>query len=231
MSTRSETLPGQGNVADTVGAGDPHAVRARLATAVGVTAGQVVAMEQVHGVHVAHVDAATAARTRQVARTDALVTFAPSVALLVLTADCVPLVLADPVGGGIAAVHAGRAGVQRGVVDAAVSALAAPDPARVQAWLGPSIRGCCYELDAASVAAFAEAAPEAVTTTRWGTPSVDVARAAAAALARAGLEAVTVDARCTHCAHPALFSHRAQPGAGRQGTLIVRHATVEVPRG
>lgn len=231
MSTRSEALPGQGNVSDTVGTGDASAVRARLATAVGAPAGQVVAMDQVHGAHVAVVDATTAARSPQAPRTDALVTFAPSVALLVRTADCVPLVLADPVGGGIAAVHAGRAGVQRGVVDAAVSALAAPDPAQVQAWLGPSIRSCCYELDAASVAAFAAIAPESVSTTRWGTPSVDVADAVAGALGRVGLRMVTIDARCTHCAHPTLFSHRAQPGAGRQGTLVVRHATVEVPRG
>src|SRR6202046_4129932 len=110
------------NLGDHVG-DDPAAVaanRTRLATAIGLGADRVVWMNQVHGDRVAVVDEPPGA---VIDDTDALVTRTPGLALAVVTADCVPVLLADARAGVAAAVHAGRVGAQRGVVMRAVEAM------------------------------------------------------------------------------------------------------------
>ena len=95
---------------------DPAAVAAnrdRLAGELGVPSAALVWMTQVHGTGVAIVEDA---EENPVADVDALVTATPGLVLCVLVADCVPVLLADPVAGVVAAVHAGREGVRRGVV-------------------------------------------------------------------------------------------------------------------
>ena len=82
--------------------------RRRLATAVGLDDG-IVWMNQVHSANVAVVDGAG----ETVDNTDGLVTTTPRLALAVVTADCVPVLMADARAGVIAAVHAGRVGAQR----------------------------------------------------------------------------------------------------------------------
>ena len=103
------------NLGDHVG-DDPAAVaanRARLAAAIGLSVERVIWMNQVHGDHVEFVDAA---RTEAFDATDALVTTAPGLALAVVTADCVPVLLADAEAGVLGAAHAGRVGAASGVV-------------------------------------------------------------------------------------------------------------------
>src|ERR1700755_2358025 len=103
------------NMGDHVG-DDPAAVaanRARLAKAIGLGADGVVWMNQVHGDRVVSVDGP---QRTAVDETDGLVTTNPRLALAVVTADCVPLLMADARAGVIAAVHAGRVGAQNGVV-------------------------------------------------------------------------------------------------------------------
>src|ERR1700744_5267238 len=105
------------NLGDHVG-DDPTAVaanRARLADAIGLGADRVVWMNQVHGDRVEVVDEP---RYSAVDNTDALVTSTPRLALAVVTADCVPVLLADARAGVAAAGHAGRAGAQGGGVGA-----------------------------------------------------------------------------------------------------------------
>ncbi|MDT7686927.1 MAG: purine-nucleoside/S-methyl-5-thioadenosine phosphorylase / adenosine deaminase, partial [Pseudonocardiales bacterium] len=87
---------------------DPAAVaanRRRLAAGVGLPAGSVVWMRQVHGTTAATVSAPP---ERELAEVDAMVTDRPELALAVLAADCVPVLLADPVAGVLGAAHAGR---------------------------------------------------------------------------------------------------------------------------
>ena len=107
------------NLGDHVG-DDPAAVaanRKRLAAAIGLgRATRVVWMNQVHGDHV--VRGRRAPRPAPVDDTDALVTTTPRLALAVVTADCVPVLMADARAGVVAAVHAGRVGAQNGVVAA-----------------------------------------------------------------------------------------------------------------
>jgi YfiH family protein len=171
---------------------DPAAVRAnreRAAAGIGRDPARVVWMNQVHGREVAVVDAPWG--DRPVAAVDALVTTRGDLTLAVLTADCVPVLLADPVAGVVAAAHAGRPGLVAGVVPAAVEAMTAQgaDPARITAALGPAVCGKCYEVPAAMRDEVAAAVPEAYAETSWGTPAVDVAAGVRAQLARAGVSA------------------------------------------
>lgn len=80
---------------------------------------------------------------------DGLVTNAPGVAIAVKTADCVPILIADPVRRAVAAVHAGWRGTVDGIASVAVAALARNYGSRPQdliVALGPSIQLCCFEI-------------------------------------------------------------------------------------
>ncbi|MEU2349325.1 peptidoglycan editing factor PgeF [Modestobacter sp. NPDC049651] len=208
------------NLGDHVG-DDPAAVaanRARLAGELGVPGEQVVWMTQVHGTGVAIVEDAG---ENPVADVDALVTATRGLVLCVLVADCVPVLLADPVAGVVAAVHAGREGVRRGVVPAALAAMTrlGARPADVEALLGPAVCGADYEVPAAMQAEVARVAPDAAVRTRTGTPGLDLRAGLAGVLRAAGVRTVVHDPRCT-VEDRALFSHRRDGVTGRQAGVV-----------
>lgn len=158
---------------------------------------------------------------------DALVTSATGVPLGVYVADCVPVLLADPRSGVVAVAHAGRPGVELGVVGAAVAAML-ESGARVEdlrAVVGPAVCGDCYEVPADLAARVGERVPAAVARTSWGTPSLDLPGAVLAQLSRAGVGVVTHIARCTRT-DEAFFSHRRSSAqghpAGRFAGVVVR---------
>ncbi|MET9469238.1 peptidoglycan editing factor PgeF [Streptomyces sp. NPDC006544] len=170
---------------------DPAAVRANRAAAakcLGIEPDQVVWMNQVHGREVAVVDGPWAAGA-DVPAVDALVTTRRGLALAVLTADCTPVLLADPVAGVAGAAHAGRPGLVAGVVSATVEAMVSlgAEPARMVARTGPAVCGRCYEVPAEMRAAVADVVPAAYAETSWGTPAVDVVAGVHAQLAEAGV--------------------------------------------
>ncbi|MFD8982974.1 peptidoglycan editing factor PgeF [Streptomyces sp. NPDC059564] len=170
---------------------DPAAVRANRAAAakeLGIGPDLVVWMNQVHGRDVAVVDGPWPADAA-VPAVDAVVTARRGLALAVLTADCTPVLLADPVAGIVGAAHAGRPGLVAGVVPAAVEAMTAlgADPARMVARTGPAVCGHCYEVPAGMREAVAEVVPAAWAETSWGTPAVDVVAGVHAQLAEAGV--------------------------------------------
>jgi YfiH family protein len=214
-----------GNVSLAVGAPDAGA-RPRLADAVGAKPDDLVFMQQVHGSGVAVVGAGDRGRGLHahddgLPSVDALVTTDEGVALVVQVADCVPVLLAVP-GHAVGAVHAGRGGVTGGVVGAAVAAMAPADPARVEAVVGPAIGGCCYEVEQGLAAEVAALVPEAMATTTWGTPALDLPAAVTAQLAAAGVGRVQRLGACTRCTPGRWYSHRREPGAGRQAGVVVR---------
>ncbi|MER7621461.1 peptidoglycan editing factor PgeF [Streptomyces sp. NPDC126503] len=179
---------------------DPAAVRANRARAageLGLRPADVVYMNQVHGAEVAVADGPW--RGDAVPSADATVTTRPGLALAVLTADCVPVLLADPVAGVVSAAHAGRPGMIAGIVPAAVRAMTelGADPGRIVARTGPSVCGRCYEVPEAMRAEVAEAEPAAYAETSWGTPAVDVAAGVRAQLARLGVRDVEDAGVCT----------------------------------
>jgi polyphenol oxidase len=130
------------NLGDHVG-DDPAAVaanRARLASAIGLGADRVVWMNQVHGDRVEVVDGP---RDAAFDDTDAMVTATPRLALAVVTADCVPVLLADARAGVAGAAHAGRVGAARGIVARTVEAMLrlGAQAADISALLGPAVSG------------------------------------------------------------------------------------------
>jgi polyphenol oxidase len=191
----------------------PEAVienRRRVAAAVGLPPERVLYMNQVHGNDVAVVDGPWRGAIPDV---DALVTAERDLALAVLVADCVPVLLADAAAGVIAAAHAGRPGLVAGVVPQTLAAMRKLGARSIEAAIGPSVCGRCYEVPAAMQADVVAEVPAAVATTRLGTPAVDVAAGVAAQLADAGV-AVRTRSDCT-LEDDGLFSYRGDRTTGR----------------
>ncbi|MGK5548284.1 peptidoglycan editing factor PgeF [Streptomyces sp. URMC 127] len=201
---------------------DPAAVRAnreRAAKSLGLDPADVVWMNQVHGREVAVVDGPWA--TAEVPPVDGVVTARRGLALAVLTADCTPVLLADPVAGVVGAAHAGRPGLVAGVVPATVETMITlgADPARILARTGPAVCGLCYEVPEQMRAEVAAVVPEAWATTRQGTPAVDVAAGVRAQLARLGVKMSGQSHICTleSADH---FSYRRERTTGRLASYV-----------
>ncbi len=214
------------NLGDHVG-DDPGAVaanRRRLAKTLGLRPSGAVGgddgiawMNQVHGVHVEVVDGSG----ETVDNTDGLVTTTPLLALAVVTADCVPVLMADARAGVIAAVHAGRVGAQRGIIGRALETMVAVGAQleNVSVLLGPAVSGANYEVPVAMATEVEQALPGSRTTTRRGTPGLDLRAGIAEQLRTLGVTAIDVDPRCT-VADRNLFSHRRDAPTGRLASLI-----------
>ncbi|CAL9411265.1 Polyphenol oxidase [Streptomyces sp. enrichment culture] len=201
---------------------DPEAVRANrdlAAKALGVDPARVVWMNQVHGADAVVVDEPWG--DRPVPEVDAIVTARRGLALAVLTADCVPVLLADPVAGVVAAAHAGRPGLVAGVVPAAVRAMTGlgADPARIVARTGPAVCGRCYEVPEEMRADVAAAEPAAYAETGWGTPAVDVVAGVHAQLERLGVLARERSPVCTRESDDH-FSYRRDRTTGRLAAYV-----------
>ncbi|GAV43793.1 peptidoglycan editing factor PgeF [Streptomyces acidiscabies] len=196
---------------------DPAAVRTNrelAAKSLGLDPAEVVWMNQVHGAGVAVVMEAWG--DKPVPEVDALVTTRRGLALAVLTADCVPVLLADPVAGVVAAAHAGRPGMIAGVVLAAVRAMTelGAEPDRIVARTGPAVCGRCYEVPSDMRADVAALEPAAYAETSWGTPAVDVAAGVHAQLERLGVRDRAQSPVCTLESHDH-FSYRRDGATGR----------------
>lgn len=191
--------------------------RARLAAGIGLPPDRVVWMEQVHGRAVEVLDRP---RPEAVPATDGLVTSVPDLAVAVLVADCVPVLLGDPVAGIVAAVHAGRVGARVGVLPAALAAMQGlgAELASVEALLGPAACGRCYEVPSAMQSEVARHLPGSASRTRSGTPGLDLRAGLWQQLADAGVGRIGVDPRCT-IEDPTLFSYRREGTTGRLAAL------------
>lgn len=204
-------------------AGVPHGFGTRASPA----RGDVRRPVQVHGAVVLSADSGLA-----LGEADASVSTRSGVAVGVVTADCVPVLVAAG-GSAVAAVHAGWRGLARGVIPRALEALAAAAPgAGVVAAIGPSIGPCCYEVDAPVIEAmrerFGAAAEGALRPVRPGHALLDLATLARAALLAAGVPARAIGtvAACTRCDAERFHSFRRDgPRAGRLLSWI------EVPAG
>jgi YfiH family protein len=175
-------------------------------------------MNQVHSDHVEVVDGP---REAAFDNTDGLVTRTPRLALAVVTADCVPVLLADARAGVIAAVHAGRVGAQNGVVARAVEVmvdLGAREP-DISVLLGPAVSGRNYEVPEAMADDVEAALPGSRTTTSAGTPGLDLRAGIACQLEALGVSAIDVDPRCT-VDDTDLFSHRRGAPTGRLASVV-----------
>lgn len=208
------------NLGDHVG-DDPKAVadnRARLAKGIGLAPDRLIWMNQIHSAHVVRVDEP---RDSAVDATDALVTTTPGLALVVVTADCVPVLLGDARAGVVAAAHAGRVGAQNGVVVRTVEAMveAGAHVDDISVLLGPAVSGVNYEVPEAMAAEVEAALPGSRTVTSRRTPGLDLRAGIDRQLRGLGITAISVDPRCT-VADPTLFSHRRGAPTGRLASVV-----------
>ena len=122
----------------------------------------VVSLKQVHGTHVVVIDQSFSAPMVGLQAGDALVTDRVNVALVVRTADCVPILIADVKRRVIGAIHAGWRGTLAGVVFNTLSVLRTQfgaQPKTLRVAIGPSIGVCCYEVDTPVIQRLQEALP------------------------------------------------------------------------
>jgi len=188
---------------------------------------RVVRANQVHGPQLLVVDDSTPSPAGDA---DGLLTATQGIAVAIATADCVPVLLAAPHARVVAAVHAGWRGTLAGIVPSAIHAfserfgIAAAD---VHAALGPSIGGCCYEVERDIAQRFADEYGSAM----WGAweegPSgrgtLDLRSVNEMLLQAAGVPTSTTMrvGPCTGCGGADLASYRVQgAGAGRQLSWI-----------
>jgi purine-nucleoside/S-methyl-5'-thioadenosine phosphorylase / adenosine deaminase len=146
-----------------------------LASALSVPSGRIVSLNQVHGRDVVRIETNVSVQTLEEMHNerpmaDAVISDVPDVALVVRAADCVPLLIADPRTGAVAAVHAGWRGTAARVGVAAVEEMQrqfGSQTADLVVAIGPAIGPCCYEVGSDLVDAFAAAGHERYLIDRW----------------------------------------------------------------
>lgn len=204
----------------------------RFCAAVGANPGRLALGNQVHGINVLEVT------ENQVKKNlfdpvsyeaDGLMTNLPGVGLVVFTADCVPILLCDPVAGCVAALHAGWRGTAGGIGAQGVRRLMERYGAKaenIRAAIGPSIGPCCFETDGdvpqAMLAALGERAKPYITE-KNGKFFVDLKGINGEILRAAGIlpEHLAICPACTCCEPERYWSHRYTKGQrGSQGALI-----------
>ena len=152
--------------------GDVEANREAVAGVLELPRDRLLFMNQVHGDEVLVVDGPW---TGEVPPADGVVTTRTDLALAVLVADCTPVLLVDREAGVAGAVHAGRPGMVAGVVRQAVVAMRDLGARRLEAAVGPSVCGRCYEVPASMRDDAARVSPVSATVSWTGTPAIDVA--------------------------------------------------------
>lgn len=173
-------------------------------------------LRQVHGAAVEYVGAEGFADAPPA---DGVLTATPGVTLLVRAADCVPVLLADPAAGLVAAVHSGRPGLLAGVVPATVQRLRSLGAGDLTAWIGPYVCGACYEVPAELQAEVGAAVPASVAVTSWGTPSLDIGAGVRAQLESEQVAVVDLSV-CTRESADLYSYRRDGVNAGRHAGLI-----------
>lgn len=156
---------------------------------------------------------------------DGVITDKTDVVLSIETADCVPVLLCDPERPAIGAVHAGWRGTAEGILKNAIKAMEgtfSSDPSRLLIAIGPSIGGCCYEVD--------EPVYRAITRITGSVykPSgekylVDLKKENLLQALMEGIrrENIWVSSECTLCLHERFYSYRySKNNTGRQGGFI-----------
>jgi YfiH family protein len=189
---------------------------------------------QVHGTDVRVVADALDAKPAENARgdtvyCDALVSDATHVLIGVKTADCVPILIGDPITHAFAAVHAGWRGTVAGIVSFAIDRLSAGYGTRAKALrvaIGPAAAKCCYEVGSDVIDAFSSRfpyAPALFNPTKPGHACADLLQANRNQLIAAGVlpERIHTAPLCTMCRTDLFFSYRREKSRqGKVGRLM-----------
>ncbi len=196
-----------------------HANRDLLGQALGLSGRELVFGEQVHGRGVRRVSEPSArGRDRGLPQADGLVTTTPGVALVMMGADCLPVLLAAE--GVVGAAHVGRAGLALGVIGEVVAAMRVEGAGELSARIGPGICGRCYEVPEEMAAEVELAAPGSRATTGRHQPSVDLTAGVRRQLADLGVTDVAAVGGCTLEQPDRFFSYRRDGVTGRHAGVV-----------
>jgi YfiH family protein len=190
-------------------------------------------LTQVHGIRVADLDALGSESSAPHESADAVVTATAGRVCAILTADCLPILLAAASGGRVGAAHAGWRGLAGGVIEAAVAAMGVP-PREILAWLGPAIGPLHFEVGPEVREALLKDDPGAEGAFRRSTGRgpvggdgepverfmADLCALARRRLGRLGIERIYGGTECTYSRPDRYFSHRRDGQTGRQASLI-----------
>lgn len=173
-------------------------------------------IEQTHGTRAVLLEAESSREA------DAAVTREPGRVAVVMTADCLPILLCDREGGEVAAVHAGWRGLEAGVIPSALESMRTPRE-RLLAWIGPGISQAAFEVGDEVRAAFIERDRDAAAYFQSNRPRhwlCDLGGLAERVLARHGVESVYRDPHCSFRDAELFYSYRRDGATGRMAALI-----------
>ncbi|KMQ73646.1 peptidoglycan editing factor PgeF [Marinobacter subterrani] len=195
--------------------------RRRLADSVGLQSDRIGWLNQVHGTEVIEL---TPDNVGQTVTADASYTRYPGFTCAILTADCLPVILADNAGTVVGAAHAGWRSLCGGVIENLVSAMAVA-PEGLQAWLGPAIGPDSFEVGPEVRDVFLKHDPKAARAfkadgARPGHFMADIYALATLRLNHLGVSDVTGGGLCTFQDSDRFFSYRRDGQTGRMATLI-----------
>ena len=219
-------------------AGDePYRVRenySRLCSALGIRADDLVCSNQIHETSIRLItqDDCGGLFMPNPHKADGLITKTPGPALMVFTADCVPVLLYDPVRKAAGAVHAGWRSTVANIVGIAVQNMENEfgcSPADIKAAIGPCISKCCFETDADVADAVKKALPdnaddciESSGNKQGGNKYlIDLKEINHILLSNSGVTDVEISSECTSCLYNKYWSHRKTQGnRGSQAAII-----------
>jgi YfiH family protein len=206
------------NLGDHVGDA-PMAVERNRQLLAALLPGEPVWLKQVHGVDVINADAATC-----LPQGDACVATRRGTVCVVMTADCLPVLLCDDRGSVVGAAHAGWRGLCEGVIERTVQAMNVA-PQGLMAWLGPAIGPAAFEVGAEVREAFlakqAQAEDAFVPVAGAGNKYLaDIYLLARQRLQALGITRVYGGGLCTHADRERFFSYRRDGATGRMGAFI-----------
>lgn len=205
--------------------------RRRLAQSVGFDIDRLVTGEQTHSLNIAVVTEADAGRgsldiDSRIPCTDALITNRQNLPLMVLTADCVPVLLYDVAIRSAAAIHAGWRGTANGILGLTIEKMKnvfGSNPKDLVAAIGPCIGPCCFEVGEDVAEHFSRWPETIIRRTDWVKPHIDLVLANRLQLEQAGVlpQNIETSGECTLCSLRQFFSHRRNQTLGRIGTGII----------
>ena len=206
----------------------------RLCDAIGIETDDIVFSNQVHGTTIRTVSKSDRGGLFIPGKpqADGLITNEPGVALMVFTADCVPILLYDPDKGAIGAVHAGWRGTVTGIASVAVQAMINEfgcNPCDIRVAIGPGISLCCYEVGEEVVDALMTKAGEmsidiggnVCVQSHNSKYNIDIKEFNRLMLIKSGITDISVSNECTNCSNDKYWSHRFTKGQrGSQAAII-----------
>jgi YfiH family protein len=174
-------------------------------------------LDQVHGTVAANADMAGC-----LPQADACIARHRAAVCVVVTADCLPVLLCDKQGSVVGAAHAGWKGLAAGIIEATVQAMNVA-PHNLMVWLGPAISQDAFEVGDEVRAAFVAAHPQALTAFIPGQSSkwfADIYALAHLRLNTLGITQIYGGGYCTYRDSKRFFSYRRDGATGRMGTFI-----------